>query len=113
MACSNLIVRLLRDDGAIVYLNGQELFRDNMPPGPVDYHTLASAGAQYEKQVTGHWVNSGALIDGTNYIAVEIHNQGLHSEDIGFDLRLFANAQMPPPRLQLKLLTTQMVLSWP
>src|SRR5688572_7523744 len=28
---TNLVVRLLRDDGGIVYLNGVEVFRHNMP----------------------------------------------------------------------------------
>ena len=36
-----LTVRVRRDDGVIVYLNGLEVFRDNMPDGPVDYSTLA------------------------------------------------------------------------
>ena len=36
-----MIVELLRDDGGIVYLNGVEIFRSNMPPGPVDYLTFA------------------------------------------------------------------------
>src|SRR6185503_9223500 len=43
---SNLAVRLLRDDGGIVYINGVEVFRSSMPPtNPVTYSTLASASA--------------------------------------------------------------------
>jgi len=33
--------RLLRDDGAIVYLNGTEIIRDNMPTGIISYNTQA------------------------------------------------------------------------
>ena len=41
---TNLDVRLIRDDGAVVYLNGIELFRSNMPTnGPIDFNTLASS----------------------------------------------------------------------
>ena len=40
-AFTNLIVRLLRDDGAVVYLNGTEIFRDNIRNNPVLYDTLA------------------------------------------------------------------------
>ena len=36
------ILRLLRDDGAVVYLNGAEVFRSNMPAGTIAYRTLAS-----------------------------------------------------------------------
>src|SRR6185503_5391744 len=37
-----LNVALLRDDGAVVYLNGTEVFRSNMPPGPISSGTVAS-----------------------------------------------------------------------
>ena len=39
---TSLSLRLLRDDGAVVYLNGTEVRRDNMPSGAVSYTTLAS-----------------------------------------------------------------------
>ena len=39
----SLTARLLRNDGAVVYLNGVEVLRDNMPAGPVSYVTLATA----------------------------------------------------------------------
>src|SRR6185295_3827599 len=39
---TNLIVRLLRDDGGVVYLNGTEVFRSNMTnSGPITYTNLA------------------------------------------------------------------------
>ncbi len=110
---SNLVVRLLRDDGAIVYLNGQEVFRDNMPEGPVDYLTYASAGAVPENVFEDHWINPTLLLEGTNHLAVEIHNQGPHSEDISFDLRLLANLPVPPPRLTLTRAGTNLVTAWP
>ena len=36
-----LAVEVLRDDGVIVYLNGEELLRDNMPDGSVSARTAA------------------------------------------------------------------------
>src|SRR5439155_23953878 len=39
---SALTLRLLRDDGAVVYLNGTEVYRNNMPSGTIAYTTLAS-----------------------------------------------------------------------
>ena len=111
-AHSNLQVKLLRDDGAIVYLNGQELFRDNMPAGPVDYLTYASAGANPENVFEGHWINPALLLEGTNHLAVEIHNQGPHSDDISFDLRLLANLAVPPPRLTLTQSGTNLTVAW-
>src|SRR6476646_6199368 len=39
---ASLHLRLLRDDGAVVYVNGAEVFRSNMPAGTIGYATLAS-----------------------------------------------------------------------
>ena len=36
-----------RDDGAVVYLNGYEVFRTNMKPGPVAFGDLAPEVTQY------------------------------------------------------------------
>ena len=33
---------MLRDDGVVVYLNGTEVFRSNLPTGTIAYTTLAS-----------------------------------------------------------------------
>ena len=40
-ALKPLVVRLMRDDGAVVYLNGKELFRDNLPEGAIGRETFA------------------------------------------------------------------------
>ena len=42
-AYGGLTLRVLRDDGAIVYLNGTEVFRTNMPTGAVTAATFASS----------------------------------------------------------------------
>ena len=39
----DLQLRLLRDDGAVVYVNGIEVARSNMPAGAVNASTLASS----------------------------------------------------------------------
>jgi chitodextrinase len=84
-----LEVELLADDAAVVYLNGVELVRDNMPAGPIDATTLA---ADYrfgvaETQRQTYTVPASALVDGTNVLAVEVH-QAWGSPDLSFDLRL-------------------------
>lgn len=42
-AFGSLLLRVRRDDGAVVYLNGVEVFRTNMPTGTITSTTLASA----------------------------------------------------------------------
>ena len=41
---SRLNLRLMRDDGAVVYLNGVEVARSNMPEGEIGFQTMASSG---------------------------------------------------------------------
>src|SRR5829696_4225438 len=41
-AFTSLTLRLLRDDGAVIYLNGVEVWRSNMPTGTIGFTTLAS-----------------------------------------------------------------------
>src|SRR5688572_6048503 len=42
-AIPGLKVQLMRDDGAVVYLNGVEIFRSNMPGGTIAFNTLAAS----------------------------------------------------------------------
>lgn len=112
-ALSNLAVRLRRDDGAIVYLNGVELFRDNMPEGEVDYRIYALGTVPDEAELVQRWVNPARLRSGWNHLAVEIHNSGPQSHDIGFDLALIADIPMPPPALAVQRDGTNALVSWP
>src|SRR5688572_29675969 len=41
----NLVVRALHDDGAAIYLNGTEVYREDLPPGPLGYRTRAPVKA--------------------------------------------------------------------
>ena len=89
-AFAALSLRLLRDDGAVVYLNGVEVFRSNMPTGTVSSSTLASSalgGADETTFVTAS-VPISALVAGTNVVAVEVHQANATSSDVSFDLEL-------------------------
>ncbi|HKX61968.1 MAG TPA: lamin tail domain-containing protein, partial [Verrucomicrobiae bacterium] len=61
------------DDGAVVYLNGSEVHRQNMPAGPVSYGTLASSAVGAAPLVSGITIPTGQLMTGTNVVAVEVH----------------------------------------
>jgi hypothetical protein len=82
-----LKLRLLRDDGAIVYLNGKEVFRSNMPAGAVTSATLAyeTGGENVYQEKT---VDPSLLVNGANVIAVEVHQGAVTSSDLSFDLEL-------------------------
>jgi Calcineurin-like phosphoesterase/Purple acid Phosphatase, N-terminal domain len=89
-AYGGLTLRVLRDDGAIVYLNGTEVFRSNMPASGVTAATFASSvvfDANERTYVTAD-VNPARLVAGTNVLAVELHQSGATSSDVSFNLAL-------------------------
>lgn len=85
-----LTIKLLRDDGAIVYLNGTEIVRSNMPSGTVSGSTFASATVTGGDEDTFFEFNIAptALREGNNVIAVEVHQSNGGSTDISFDLEI-------------------------
>ena len=109
---TNVVVKLSRDDGAVVYLNGMEIVRDNMPAGAVLYGTRpsASVSAPNEAAYFAFTTNATALRAGTNVIAVEVHQIDGSSSDLGFNLELTtggtqATVNAPPPLLILDALS--------
>jgi chitodextrinase len=86
---TGLTVRLLRDDGAVVYVNGTEVWRSNMPTGPITYQTPASTDVSGSAENTffSQSIPTSVLHSGTNTIAVEVHNR-TGSPDLSFDLEL-------------------------
>ena len=89
---AGLTFRLLRDDGAIVYLNGREVVRSNMPDGAVHYRTFARnvVGNADESAFFEQEVDPSFLRNGSNTLAVEVHQANASSSDISFDLELVA-----------------------
>ncbi len=89
----SLILRIQRDDGAVVYLNGKEVYRTNMPSGIIKYNTLAVKAlngideASFEKTI----IDTSFLKNGDNVIAVEIHQVSPSSSDISFDFQLLGD----------------------
>ncbi len=82
-------LNLVYDDGAVVYLNGTEIWRVNMPAGNITYATWASSVSAENAAAALNIANS--LIDGLNVIAVEVHQESAGSSDISFNLSLKAN----------------------
>ncbi len=88
----DLTLRLQRDDGAIVFLNGVEIARSNMPADPVDFQTVASSwvGGGLENQFHSITVDRSLIQPGDNLLAVEVHQRSPIDSDLRFDLSLEA-----------------------
>ena len=91
---TQLDVSAQRDDGIVVYINGTEVWRDNMPSGFITYETWASAAATGGNET--FWfspaspLSASVVSNGTNVIAVELHQISETSSDVSFDLGLVA-----------------------
>jgi hypothetical protein len=90
VANSTFSINLLYDDGAIVYINGKEVTRPNMPEGVIYYNTLAvtSISGSAETIYTNYPVDASFLKSGNNVLAVEMHQSAANSGDLSFDLEL-------------------------
>ncbi|MDP6209125.1 MAG: hypothetical protein QGG01_12500, partial [Roseibacillus sp.] len=87
------LIDYLIDDGAVIYINGTEIFRTpSMPAGAVETTTLSGLGDETATS-TGNLNLSGILVEGTNSIAVEVHQTALTSSDVGFQLQLAPASQ--------------------
>jgi hypothetical protein len=96
---TNLSMWLLRDDGAVVYLNGREVFRSvNMPGGTIFYTTFATSTG--ENSIDTATLSITNLVEGSNVAAVEMHQRDLTSSDISFDFELIANPTPPVATVQ-------------
>ncbi|MDD7887561.1 LamG-like jellyroll fold domain-containing protein [Flavivirga sp. 57AJ16] len=85
----NLVFNVMRDDGVVVYVNGVEAFRMNMPEGSITYNTYASSAvAGSDESAWNEIVTTNLLQDGENVIAVELHQADATSSDLRFDMRV-------------------------
>ncbi len=98
-AFTGLNLRLKRDDGAVVYINGQEVWRSNMPTtGAITSTTPATAASDDGEtwQTLALTPARYTLNAGNNTVGVEIHQSGSTSSDITFDLELTGNITVVP-----------------
>jgi hypothetical protein len=92
---TNLVLNIQRDDGAVLYLNGHEFSRLNMPTNTaITSTTFAAANAGDDGGTTFTVaVNPEFLVEGRNVMAVEIHQDALNSSDIWFVMEMLS---VPP-----------------
>jgi Lamin Tail Domain len=90
-APTSVSLDLKRDDGAVVYLNGVEVARSNMPAGTVKFTTKAAAAVNGADETTPVTIAlpAGSVAVGANTIAVEVHQKTTGAAgDLTMDARL-------------------------
>ena len=89
---SSLTLKVRRDDGIVVYVNGTEVYRNNMPTGTIAYNTRASSTCSDDgSSVLTTTLANSLFINGNNVIAAEVHNRSASSSDVTFELQLLGN----------------------
>lgn len=86
---SSIHVNMQRNDGAVVYINGVERLRTNMPAGVIGYGTLATVavGMGAPENYTFN-LDPAFFTAGVNTIAVEIHLNVANAADMSFDMQM-------------------------
>lgn len=90
---------VMRDDGIVVYLNGEEVVRDNMPAGNITFNTFSSTiidGAA-ENVYNIFSIPKSKFVSGTNRISIELHNRSVTSSDLRIDAYLKTPSNITPP----------------
>ncbi|MFO7670717.1 MAG: CotH kinase family protein [Bacteroidales bacterium] len=111
-AISLLDLKILRDDGAIVYLNGIEAARSNMTSRSVNYQTpsLQSVTGADESSYFEFSIDPELLVNGRNTLAVELHQASASSTDLGFDLELTGIGKEEATELLVDTMSLRMIL---
>ncbi len=86
-------IKIKRDDGAVVYINGKEILKDNMPNVTINSTTLAvnTIKKEAERIFNQHFFVGNILKKGENIISVSIHQAYEYSSDCIFSLELIGH----------------------
>jgi hypothetical protein len=105
---TNLYLGAAIDDGFIVWINGVQVFRFNVPAGELPY-TATAITASVEPALMGagyigyNLTNApAALVTGVNVLAIHALNQAIGNNDFGFNAQLYtylSDAPFAAPRL--------------
>lgn len=79
------------DDGAIVYVNGVEVARMNMPSGAAPYGTNPSTSRNYTDGDFVLDIPSSSFANGNNQVAVALYNRSTGTNDFYYDMKLDGN----------------------
>jgi len=95
-ALSLLGISLLADDGVIVWLNGQEIYRYNVPAGELSC-TNTALSTNFNLQQTVLLSNNlqSLLVAGDNVLAAQVFNVNSTNSTLLFDLQLVGGSNAP------------------
>lgn len=86
-------LKFQRDDGIVLYLNGEEIYRNNLPDGIITGNTIAIYIVQNNAESTylSKIIDSKKFKKGKNTISASIHQATSRSSDCHFNLEMFGH----------------------
>lgn len=84
----DIYLHIVHDDGAIIYINNQEVVRSEMMPlGAIAHATSArqTINSSLENSFYTYKIDKSYFVTGQNIIAISIRNQSTADEDVSFD----------------------------
>jgi hypothetical protein len=85
---SQIKIRLRSEGCAVVFLNGEEVIRDNLPNG-IANNTISGSSHRLMRYASSVFeIDPGILRQGRNVIAVQTHRKSVNSTEMAFDLEL-------------------------
>ena len=87
-SAKKFVGKLICDDGCVVYVNGEEVYRFNLEPGEVKNDTTTMFTTPVERHEFTFLIDATKFKAGNNVIAVRVHQRGGESSDLAFDLSL-------------------------
>ena len=114
----SLILNLLRDDGAVVWLNGKAVWTNEIivTTSEIVYTNLANTAADDGTGYHQFSLPASDLISGANanVLAVEVHQTGAGSSDLSFDLMLWGVTPAGPTlAITQNPATGNVEIAWP
>ena len=92
-------ISITYDDGFILFINGREALRKNLPAGVVGDKTSAIENKNEHQVIQSYAIDEGLFTAGNNIIAVGVFQRNRASSDVSFDLKL--NIQTAEPVKEL------------
>jgi len=104
---TTLELTLKVDDGAVIFINGKSVVRNNVPHlpillGEVDTATRTITGNDEGKEPRPYKISNPPVHVGMNSIAVEVHQADSGSSDTMFDLGLRRGATLAPGNFEVQ-----------
>ena len=87
-AGGSLALSTILDDGAIVYLNGAEIYRVRLPEGEINSSILATPAVDNAALEGPFIIPTPSLVTGENLLAVEVHQSVANSSDLVMGIEL-------------------------